>query len=80
MTFFLNIPQVEQGIAAAKNAMGALDESQSEASRQRLVAMLDDMLTFAEANVQSMLDLMGYSSMEELNNALNNYNNLNLSL
>ena len=80
MTFFLNIPQVEQGIQAAKNAMGTLDESQSEASRQRLVAMLDDMLTFAEANVQSMLDLMGYSSMEELNTALNNYNNLNLSL
>jgi hypothetical protein len=42
--------------------------------------MLDDMLSFAQTNLDSMLNLMGFSSIDELNEALRNYNNLNLSL
>jgi len=38
------------------------------------------MLSFAEDNLNNMLSLMGFSSMDELNRALSNYNNLNLSL
>ena len=42
--------------------------------------MLDSMLSFAESNLQDMLHLMGFSSIDELNEALRNYNNFNLSL
>ncbi len=80
MTFFLHVPELEEGITDARNAMGLIDESESEKQRLKLVSMLDAMLEFAETNLKEMLTLMGFSSIEELNSALQNYNNLNLSL
>lgn len=80
MTFFLHVPELEEGITNARNAMGLVDESESEKQRLKLVSMLDTMLEFAETNLNEMLTLMGFSSIEELNSALQNYNNLNLSL
>lgn len=80
MTFFLHIPEVEQGISEANKAFGAVDEGDAEQVQQKLVAALDQMLSFAEDNLNNMLSLMGFSSMDELNRALSNYNNLNLSL
>lgn len=80
MTFFLHVPELEEGITDARNAMGLIDESESEKQRLKLVSMLDTMLEFAETNLKEMLTLMGFSSIEELNSALQNYNNLNLSL
>lgn len=80
MTFFLHVPELEAGITEARSAMGMIDESQGEEQQAKLVAMLDEMLTFAETNLKSMLQIMGFSSIEQLNEALRNYNNFNLSL
>jgi basic membrane lipoprotein Med (substrate-binding protein (PBP1-ABC) superfamily) len=80
MTFFLHIPEVEQGISQANKAFGTVNEEDAEQVQQKLVAALDQMLSFAENNLNNMLSLMGFSSMDELNRALQNYNNLNLSL
>ena len=80
MTFFLHVPELQEGIAEAQSAIGAGDEAKGEEERVKLVAMLDDMLSFAETNLESMLNLMGFSSIDELNDALQNYNNLNFSL
>lgn len=80
MTFFLHVPELQEGIAEAQSAIGAVDEAKGEEERVKLVAMLDDMLSFAETNLESMLNLMGFSSIDELNDALQNYNNLNFSL
>lgn len=80
MTFFLHVPELEAGIAEARAAMNMVDESQGEEQQAKLVAMLDSMLSFAESNLQDMLHLMGFSNIDELNEALRNYNNFNLSL
>ena len=80
MTFFLHIPEVEQGISQAEKALGTVNEEDAERVQQKLIAALDSMLAFAEDNLNNMLSLMGFSSMDELNHALQNYNNLNLSL
>ena len=80
MTFFLHIPEVEQGISQAEKALGTVNEEDAEQVQQKLVAALDSMLAFAEDNLNNMLSLMGFSSIDELNRALSNYNNLNSSL
>ena len=80
MTFFLHVPELEAGMAAAQQALGTINDDEAEVQKAKLVAMLDDMLTFATENVASMLNLMGFSSIDELNAALQNYNSLNLSL
>lgn len=80
MTFFLHVPELQEGITEARSAMGMVNESKGEEERAKLVAMLDEMLSFAETNLQNMLNLMGFSNIDQLNAALQNYNNLNLSL
>ena len=80
MTFFLHVPELEAGMQEARQALGTVTEEDSERERARLVAMLDDMLSFAQTNLDSMLSLMGFSSIDELNEALRNYNNFNISL
>lgn len=80
MTFFLHIPELEEGMAKAQQALGTVTEKDTEETQAKLIAMLDQMLTFAEDNLAGMLNLMGFSSIDELNEALRNYNNLNLSL
>ena len=80
MTFFLHVPELEAGMQEAQQALGTVTEEDSERERARLVAMLDDMLSFAQTNLDSMLSLMGFSSIDELNEALRNYNNFNISL
>ena len=70
MTFFLHVPELKEGITKARNVMGMIDEAEGEEQRAKLVAMLDEMLTFAESNLNSMLNLMGFSSIEQLNAAL----------
>ena len=80
MTFFLHVPELEAGMQEAQQALGTVTEADSERERARLVAMLDDMLSFAQTNLDSMLSLMGFSSIDELNEALRNYNNFNISL
>lgn len=80
MTFFLHIPELEAGMSAAQKALGTVSETESDIQQAKLVAMLDEMLSFATENVNSMLHLMGFSSIEDLNSALQNYNSFNLSL
>lgn len=80
MTFFLHLDELNSGINAAANALGTADESSAEQRRLELVATLNSMREFATNNLNSMLKAMGYNSIEELNNALQNYNHLNISL
>lgn len=51
-----------------------------EYKQQELIAKLNDMLSFATENLSSMLNIMGFSTVEQLNEALHNYNQLNISL
>ena len=80
MTLFLHVPELEAGMDAAKQTMGTVDDNTLEATKLELIAALDAMLEFAEGNLKNMLTLMGFNSIDELNEALRNYNNLNLSL
>ena len=80
MTFFLHVPELQAGIAAAQQALNVVDESDADNEKAKLVAMLDGMLSFAETNLEGMLNLMGFNNIDELNAALQNYKNLNFSV
>lgn len=80
MTFFLHVPELEAGLTEAYKAIGAIDETTMEYKQQELIAKLNDMLSFATENLSSMLNIMGFSTVEQLNEALHNYNQLNVSL
>ena len=80
MTFFLHIPELQAGMAEAQKALGTVDEDSTDEVQAKLVAMLDAMLSFAEDNLASMLNIMGFSSIDELNAALRQYKDLNFSV
>lgn len=80
MTLFLSIPEVEEGLSAAHKAVGAVDQTSLDQKKQELITLLNDMLNFATENLNSMLTIMGFSSIDQLNDALHNYNQLNISL
>jgi hypothetical protein len=79
MTLFLHIPELKEGIQAAQNVLSNEPDDDQDAEL-RIINSLGKMLDFAQRNVDEMLNIMGFSNIDELNAALHNYNNLNLSL
>lgn len=77
MRLYLSIDQLTAGMNEAKAVMRTDDEHIDE-SKEKLIQKLNEMLEFAKTNLSGMLNFMGFNSIEELNNALKNYNNINL--
>lgn len=80
MTLFLSVPELEEGITKAESVFSRQNTLNDEQQIKELLDILRPMLEFAQRNTNELLRLMGFNSIEELNNALQNYNNLNLSL
>ena len=79
MTLFLNIPDLASGIKQAESVFsnnGSYDEEQQIANLMRI---LDPMLEFAKTQEQEILALLGFDSIEALNNALQRYNDTDIS-
>lgn len=79
MTLFLHIPELKEGIQAAQNVLSNEPDDDQDVEL-RIINSLGKMLDFAQRNVSEMLGIMGFQTIDELNAALHNYNNLNLSL
>lgn len=77
MRLYLSIDQLNAGMSEAKAVMHTDDENKDQ-SKENLIRKLNEMLAFAKTNLSGMLSFMGFNSIEELNNALKNYNNINL--
>ena len=79
-TLFLHVPELEAGISNAEHSLGTINADEAELKRAQLMSTLKTMFEFAQTNLQEMLNMMGFNSIEELNSALRDYNNLHLSL
>lgn len=79
-TLFLHVPELEAGISEAEHSLGTINTDEAELKRAQLMSTLKTMFEFAQTNLQEMLNMMGFNSIEELNSALRDYNNLHLSL
>lgn len=79
-TLFLHVPELEAGISEAEHSLGTINADEAELKRAQLMSTLKTMFEFAQTNLQEMLNMMGFNSIEELNSALRDYNNLHLSL
>lgn len=80
MTLFLSVPELEAGIDQAESVFSRQGTLNDEQQIEELLNILRPMLEFAQRNTDELLHLMGFNSIDELNNALQNYNNLDLSL
>ena len=82
MTFFLHIDSLQKGLNAAEPIISSNIDPKSKLTQQqiKIINTLNDMKEFAERNLNELLSILGFESVESLNNALQNYNNLNLSL
>ena len=82
MTLFLHIPELNAGIDAAQTVIGNEpdDNNQEDLQKARLIAQLDSMLSFAQDNLQNMLQIMGVNDIDDLNRRLQLYKDTNLSL
>ena len=78
MTLFLHIPELKAGIDAAQSVFDNIPDDEN--TEIRIISMLNDMLNFAQGNLNDMLAIMGVSSIEDLNRRLQIYKNTNLSL